>query len=160
MPALCFVNFEKKMSMKKLMITFCITVLTGISMYAQKSASFIQSGKAIRGYDPVAYFTVSKPVKGNDKFVYNWNNANWYFSSQQNLDRFKKDPVKYAPQYGGYCAYGLFNGYKAPTDADAWTIVNGKLYLNYNLQVREEWTRDQNERIEKADINWPKIKDK
>ena len=135
-------------------------LLTGFSAVAQKSANFVQSGKAIRGYDPVTYFTESKPVKGNEKHAYKWNNADWYFSSQQNLDLFKANPEKYAPQYGGYCAYGLSNGYKAPTDADAWTIENGKLYLNYNTDVREMWNKEKKERIEKADKNWPQVKDK
>jgi YHS domain-containing protein len=146
--------------MKKIILALSMFLVTGISLFAQKSSTFIQSGKAIRGYDPVAYFTEHKPVKGNDKLVYNWNNANWYFSSQQNLDQFKANPEKYAPQYGGYCAYGLSNGYKASTDADAWTIENGKLYLNYNTEVRELWTKEKKERIEKADKLWPKVKDK
>jgi YHS domain-containing protein len=135
-------------------------LLTVISVCAQKSAVFEQSGKAIRGYDPVAYFTDGKPVQGKEEFVYNLNNTNWYFSSQQNLDSFKTNPEKYTPQYGGYCAYGLSNGYKAPTSPDAWTIVNGKLYLNYNIEVRESWDKNQKERIEKADKNWPEIKNK
>lgn len=137
-----------------------ITLLSGLALFAQQSATFVQSGKAIRGYDPVAYFTEGKPVKGNDKLLYKWNNANWYFSSQQNLDLFKANPEKYAPQYGGYCAYGLSNGYKAPTDADAWSIENGKLYLNYNTEVREMWNKERKERIEKADKNWQQVKDK
>ena len=116
--------------MKKMIGMLSVALLLGVTVIAQKSATFVQSGKAIRGYDPVAYFTEGKPVQGNEKLVYEWNNANWYFSSQQNLDLFKANPEKYAPQYGGYCAYGLSNGYKAPTDADAWTIDNGKLYLN------------------------------
>ena len=127
--------------MKKVVILLSIAVLVSSPLFAQKSATFIQSGKAIRGYDPVAYFTESKAVKGDEKLVFKWNNADWYFSSQKNLDLFKANPGKYAPQYGGYCAYGLSNGYKAPTDADAWTIENGKLYLNYNLDVREEWNK-------------------
>lgn len=146
--------------MKKIILALSIILVTSVSLVAQKSSTFIQSGKAIRGHDPVAYFTESKPVKGNEKLVYNWNNANWYFSSQQNLDQFKADPEKFAPQYGGYCAYGLSNGYKAPTDADAWTIENGKLYLNYNTEVREMWNKEKKERIEKADKNWPQVKDK
>lgn len=146
--------------MKKIVLTLSISFLTGLSLFAQQSATFVQSGKAIRGYDPVAYFTESKPVKGNEKLVYNWNNTNWYFSSQQNLDMFKANPEKYTPQYGGYCAYGLSNGYKAPTDADAWTIENGKLFLNYNKEVREMWNKEKKERIEKADKNWPQVKDK
>lgn len=146
--------------MKKLIGIVSIVLLLGVNAVAQKSETFVQSGKAIRGYDPVAYFTESKPVKGNEKLVYSWNNANWYFSSQENMDLFKASPEKYAPQYGGYCAYGLSNGYKAPTDADAWTIENGKLYLNYNTEVRGMWNKDRKERIEKADKNWPTIKNK
>jgi YHS domain-containing protein len=146
--------------MKRVLILSAVLVLMGISLSAQKSATFIQSGKAIRGYDPVAFFTENKPVKGEDKFVYKWNNADWYFSSQKNLDLFKASPEKYAPQYGGYCAFGLSNGYKAPTDADAWTIENGKLYLNYNTDVREMWKKEKKDRIEKADKNWPGVKDK
>lgn len=144
--------------MKRVLSVLCIAILIQFSLQAQKSATFIQSDKAIRGYDPVSYFSESKPVKGNDKWVYDWNNANWYFSSLQNLELFKANPEKYAPQYGGYCAYGLSNGYKAPTDADAWTIENGKLYLNYNTEVRELWNKERKERIEKADKNWPRVK--
>lgn len=146
--------------MKKIAVLVFITLLTGIGSSAQKSSTFVQSGKAIRGYDPVAYFTENKAVKGNDQWVYEWNNVHWYFSSEKNLDHFKADPGKYVPQYGGYCAYGLSNGYKAPTDANAWTIENGKLYLNYNLDVREEWNKDRKQRIEKADKNWPEVKEK
>lgn len=131
-----------------------------LSVSAQKSAVFEQSGKAIRGYDPVAYFTERKPVLGKEEFNYNWNNATWYFSNQQHLDSFKVNPEKYTPQYGGYCAYGLSEGHKAPTSPDAWTILNGKLYLNYNLQVRGLWNKNREERIETADKNWPGIKDK
>ena len=146
--------------MKKMLLSLSIVLLPVLSLFAQKSETFIESGKAIRGYDPVAYFTENRPVKGTDKFSYNWNNANWYFSSQQNLELFKANPEKYAPQYGGYCAYGLSDGHKASTDADAWTIVNGKLYLNYNLDVKDEWSKDRLQRIKKADANWPKLKGK
>ena len=141
------------------MALISVTMITVLCV-AQKSPVFIHSSKAIRGYDPVAYFTEGKPVQGKEDIMYKWNNATWYFSSQQNLDLFKANPEKYAPQYGGYCAFGLSNGYKAPTDADAWTIDNGKLYLNYNKDVKEEWNKERKQRIEKADKNWPEIKDK
>jgi hypothetical protein len=108
----------------------------------------------------VAYFTNGEPVKGSDDLVYYWNNANWHFSSQKNLDLFKTNPYKYAPQYGGYCAYGLSRGYKASTKPEAWTIDNGRLYLNYNLSVRSDWDKNRQERILKADNYWPEIKDK
>lgn len=146
--------------MKKIAVLAVITVFAGIAAMAQKPSTFIQSGKAIRGYDPVAYFTESKPVKGYDSLTLDWNNAKWYFSSAGNLALFKANPGKYAPQYGGYCAYGLSNGYKATTEANAWTIDNGKLYLNYNLDVRKEWDKNRKERIGKADKNWPGVKDK
>ena len=146
--------------MKQIIILFVLATLASDSSVGQKSRVFIHSGKAIRGYDPVAYFTEGQPIEGKDKLVYHWNNASWYFSSQQNLELFKTDPEKYAPQYGGYCAFGLSNGYKAPTDASAWTIDNGKLYLNYNIDVRKEWNKDRKQRIEKADKNWPEVKDK
>ena len=100
--------------------------MTIISVNAQKSSTFIEAGKAIRGYDPVAYFTLGKPIAGADSLVYKWNDANWHFSSAENLNLFRENPEKYAPQYGGYCAYGLSNGYKAPTEANAWTIDGEK----------------------------------
>lgn len=146
--------------MKKLLVSVVLVLLTGAAVLAQKSPTFIQSGKAIKGYDPVAYFTDGKPVLGADSLNLAWNNATWYFASRKNLELFRKNPEKYAPQYGGYCAFGLSNGYKAQTDPQAWTIDNGKLYLNYNLDVRQEWNKNRKERIEKADKNWPDVKDK
>jgi YHS domain-containing protein len=146
--------------MKRLLILSVIAVLASAQIHAQKSAVFSSSSKAIRGYDPVAYFTENKAVKGSSELVYNWMNANWYFSTQQNLDMFKADPDKFAPQYGGYCAYGCSEGHKAPTDPEAFTIVNGKLYLNYNLNVRKIWRQDTDKKIELADMQWPTIKEK
>ena len=133
---------------------------TSLIVSAQKSEVFTKSGTAISGYDAVAYFKEGQATKGTDQFVYNWNGANWYFSNQQNLDSFKTSPQKFAPQYGGYCAYGMYEGHKAPTDPNAWTIVNGKLYFNYNLEVRELWRDKKEEKIETADTKWPGIKDK
>jgi YHS domain-containing protein len=146
--------------MKKIILIATGILFTVLSVSAQKAAVFEKSDKAIRGYDPVAYFTEGKPVQGKEEFVYNWNNASWYFSSAQNLNLFKANPEKYAPQYGGYCAYGLSNGYKASTVPEAWTIVNGKLYLNYSLKVRDTWDKNRAERIANADKSWPQIKDK
>lgn len=151
---------QKIFCMKVILSFFSVLVMTAGSLYAQKSAVFVSDGKAIRGYDPVAYFTAGKPAKGTDQFVYTWNNAKWYFSSQKNLDLFKAHPEKYAPQYGGYCAYGLSRGYKASIVPEAWTIDNGKLYLNYSLSVREDWDKNRKERIAKADKYWPEIKNK
>src|SRR6516164_1201079 len=139
-----------------------ISIAGFISTRFQSSPVFIEDGKAIRGYDPVAYFNANKPVQGKTEFVYTWDNAKWYFSSQQNLDSFRTNPMKYAPQYGGYCAYGCSQGqgHKASTSADAWTIVNDKLYLNYDTKIRSTWNKDRQDRIIQADKNWPNIKDK
>ncbi|HEY0680072.1 MAG TPA: YHS domain-containing (seleno)protein [Chitinophagaceae bacterium] len=127
---------------------------------AQKSEIFVKNGAAIRGYDPVAYFTAGKPVKGDSKFTFSWKGANWQFSSSRNLELFKANPEKYAPQYGGYCAYGMANGYKAPTEPDAWSVVNGKLFLNYDEDVQKTWNKDRPGYIKKADANWPVQKNK
>jgi YHS domain-containing protein len=146
--------------MKKRILLTAILITGAVSLFAQKAEVFNLSEQAIRGYDPVAYFTEGKPVKGDEKFTFRWKDANWYFSSKQNLDLFTKEPEKYAPQYGGYCAYGMSEGHKAPTDPNAWTIVDGKLYLNYSLKVKEGWVKNQKDRIDKADKNWPGLKDK
>ncbi|WP_223275908.1 YHS domain-containing (seleno)protein [Algoriphagus aquimarinus] len=142
---------------KKASFSFVLMLLI-FKAYAQKAEVFSQNDKAIKGYDPVAYFTDSKPVVGEKEFKLSHDGANWYFSSQKNLDLFKSNPSKYMPQYGGYCAFGLAGGYKAPISPDAWTIVDDKLYLNYNKKVQVDWNADQAEMIKKADKNWPNVK--
>jgi hypothetical protein len=146
---------------KSLALAVALTVLLiSSASFAQKAAIFNEKGVAVHGYDVVAYFTDSKPVKGDSKFAFNWNNATWYFAGQQHLDLFKASPDKYAPQYGGYCAYGLSENHKAPTIPGAWSIVNGKLYLNYSMGVQTDWKKEQAKRILDADKYWPAIKDK
>jgi hypothetical protein len=119
---------------------------------------FSKSNTAIQGYDPVAYFKESKPVKGKKEFSYVWKGARWNFFSSQNLADFKSNPEAFAPQYGGYCAYGVAEGHKAPTSPDAWTIVDGKLYLNYDKGVKALWIKDQQAFIKTADKNWDTVK--
>ena len=140
--------------MKRNMLIMSIVLLTTFNLSAQQSEIFNKSGIAIGGYDPVAYFKEGKPVKGIGEFSLEWNDVTWIFSKQQNLDSFKLDPAKFAPRYGGYCAYGVSEDHKSPTDPQAWTIVDGKLYLNYNLKVKEMWNKDQAKRIMDADKNW------
>ncbi len=113
---------------------------------------------AIRGYDPVAYFTQHKAVKGKAKLSYNWQGANWHFSSQANLDAFKNDPEKYAPQYGGYCAYGVSQGVTPEIDPHAFHVQDGKLYLNLSKVVLKRWKEDIPGYIKDADKNWPELK--
>jgi len=114
-------------------------------------------GVAIKGYDPVAYFTDGRPVKGNKEFQYKWNGAKWWFASKEHRDLFKSNPSRYAPRYGGYCAYAVSQGKTADIDPDAWNIVSGKLYLNLNKDVQELWSKDIPGYIRKADRNWPRI---
>ena len=146
--------------MKRVIIMVGAFLVLSLAAMAQKSEVFIKGDAAIRGYDPVAYFKEGKPVMGSKQLSYQWKGANWYFANQENLNAFKASPEKYAPQYGGYCAYGLAEGHKAPTAPDAWTIVNGKLYLNYDKDVQSTWKKDQPKYIVTADKNWPNLKDK
>ncbi|MEP7317530.1 MAG: YHS domain-containing (seleno)protein [Panacibacter sp.] len=146
--------------MKKILFFLSTILIISLNATAQKSAVFVDNNVAIRGYDVVAYFKDNKPVKGKKELSYNWNNAAWYFSNKENLADFKAAPEKFAPQYGGYCAYGTSEGHKAPTQPDAFSIVNGRLYFNYNKDVQIMWLRDTTKLIEKADKNWQDIKDK
>lgn len=145
--------------MKTLLHFFCGVLLftSALSARAEKPVNTTLLGVAIKGYDPVSYFTDSKPVKGDSDYSYEWNGAEWRFSSAAHRDLFKADPVKYAPQYGGYCAWAVSRGYTAGIDPDAWKIVNGRLYLNYSLKVQQQWSEDIPGNIAKAEENWPKI---
>lgn len=116
------------------------------------------SDKALKGYDTVAYFTENKPVIGDSKFVSEYKGANWYFSSAENLALFEQNPEKSAPQYGGYCAWAVAEKRAfAPADPHQWAVVNGKLYLNYDADIKSKWDKDPSGFIEKADKVWPKL---
>lgn len=135
-----------------------MVLLTGsLFAFGQQPKIYSTIEGAIQGYDPVAYFKASKPIKGTKDFSFVWNEATWYFSSQENLDAFKNSPEKFAPQYGGYCAFGTSRGYKAPTQPQAWTVFNNKLYLNYNGEVLKTWIKKKEEFIVTADENWKTI---
>ncbi|MCI4645184.1 MAG: YHS domain-containing protein [Hyphomonadaceae bacterium] len=114
---------------------------------------------AVEGYDPVAYFTEGRPVRGERDYTTTYNGAEFRFSSLANLEAFKADPGKYAPQYGGYCAWAVSQGYTAKGDAQHWHIEDGKLYLNYNKSVQETWEEDIPGFISMADGNWPTVLD-
>ena len=116
------------------------------------------TGTAIEGYDPVAYFAEGRPVEGDRAFAHDWMGATWYFASAENRDRFAADPERYAPQYGGYCAWAVAHGYTANIDPAAWKIVEDKLYLNYSKEVQADWAQDIPGNITKSDANWPKIR--
>ena len=115
-------------------------------------------GVAIEGYDPVAYFTMGRPVKGSDEFAHKWLGATWHFVSAEHRNLFTPDPAKYAPQYGGYCSSAVSMGYIGVVDPKAWRIVDGKLYLIYSKASLARWEQDIPGKIAKADANWPSIK--
>lgn len=126
------------------------------SMAIAQTVTNAPDGVAIKGYDPVAYFE-GKAMPGSAEFTYRWNDATWRFASGDNRDRFAVNPSAYAPQYGGYCAYGLAKGYKAPVDPTAWRVIDGKLYLNYSASVQQSWLTDVPGYVKQADANWTKL---
>ena len=115
------------------------------------------NGIAIRGYDTVAYFTKNMPVEGRDSFTTQWSGATWKFSSQEHLDLFVAEPEKYAPQYGGYCAYGVAQKSLVKIEPELWRIIEGKLYLNYNSKLNDEWKKDIPKYINQADTLFEKL---
>jgi YHS domain-containing protein len=132
----------------------CISLLIAVGSFAQNGTYSSTNGIAIKGYDPVAYFLQNSAMPGKDDFTYEWSGTKWKFASQANLDAFKTAPDKYAPQFGGFCAYGCSEKHKSPTDPNAWTIIDNKLYLNYNLKVKEIWLKDTASRIAAATEYW------
>ncbi|WP_025900014.1 YHS domain-containing (seleno)protein [Sneathiella glossodoripedis] len=115
-------------------------------------------GTAAEGYDVVAYFTLGKAVEGKSEFSHEWQDVTWHFSSAEHRDQFAADPLAYAPKYGGYCAYAVSQGYTAGIDPLAWTIVDGKLYLNYSKSVQSTWAKDISGYIASAEQKWPQIR--
>jgi YHS domain-containing protein len=147
--------------MKNLLQSILVLVLFSASfaLSAQNSSkvNVDRNLLAIQGYDPVAYFEDHKPVKGSEEIKFKHENAVYQFASQAHLNTFKKDPKKYVPEYGGYCAYGVSKGYAVKIDPSAWSVVDGKLYLNYNHKVQDTWSEDKSGYINKADGNWPTV---
>ena len=118
---------------------------------------YADDGIAIDGTDAVAYFTQGKPVAGSPHITHDWMGVTWRFASQENRAAFAANPEAYAPQYGGYCAYAVSEGYTASTVPEAWKIVDGKLYLNYSRGIQRRWERDIPGRIAAGDANWPGV---
>ena len=115
---------------------------------------FADNGVALRGYDTVAYFTDGQAQAGEAGITADWAGVEWRFVSEDNRDAFLAAPESYAPQYGGFCAWTMAQGYRAPTNPHAWTVVEGRLYLNSSTRVHRRWARDMPENIARADANW------
>ncbi len=147
----------------RLLLTGSLAIAIGLSVtpLANAEKPEIETGTfsntAADGYDVVAYFTENAPLKGHKDFRTDYKGAEFRFASQENLDLFRGDPEKYSPQFGGYCAWAVSQGYTAPGNAKYWAIVDGKLYLNYNKKVQTDWDKDRSGFIEKANQNWPNV---
>ncbi len=154
--------------MKSLVFTliavFGISIL-GIAqeMMSTKHLNVDDDGIAIKGYDPVSYFVSEEPKEGKEDLTYEYEGATYQFVSQENLDTFKTDPAKYAPAYGGWCAYAVGNGYTADANPKTFKILDGKLLLFYNkffTNTLDKWNKDEENLSKNAEKNWPGIKAK
>ena len=131
--------------------------LTTHGAWAETPGIYAEDGIAVDGTDVVAYFTQNAPVAGNADITHDYMGTTWRFASVENRDAFAADPAAYAPQYGGYCAYAVSEGYTASTIPEAWSIVDGKLYLNYSAGVKRRWEQDIPGRVAAADAKWPSV---
>lgn len=137
--------------------------VTGAGAFSNQSKAPVnmdEKGLALRGYDPVAYFTAGTPTPGTAEFNAKHDGATYQFSSAANRDAFTKEPAKYTPQFGGFCAFAAALSKKFDADPNIWKIVDGKLYVNFNADVAQKWNADVPGFIQKANANWIAIKDK
>lgn len=136
-----------------------LTALTRPALAAEARVYSDWRGRAIRGFDPVAYFTEGRPTPGSADITLEWNGATWRFANEANRAAFRADPAAYAPQYGGWCAWAMAQGATAAVDPEAWDIIDGKLYLNYSLDVQSRWRKDIPALVTKADALYPSVVD-
>ena len=156
--ALSFWSFHITSSVRPYLAALLVT---GFALFAAGPAAaekaYVQDGVGVSGYDPVAYFTDGKPVPSADQFAAEHAGVTYKFASAEHRDAFTAEPAKYLPQYGGHCAYAAAKGALASADPEAFTVVNGKLYLNFSQDIRQRWQPRAGEYIKAADANWPKL---
>lgn len=145
----------------KMLLLFSLALGLALPVLAQTKTlvNLDKSGVAIQGYDPVAFFTDNKPVKGKPEFASKHDGAVYFFASQEHKDLFDKDAAKYEPAYGGYCAYGVSKNKLVKIDVDAFQIVNGRLLLQYSKGVRDDFNKEREGNLAKAEQNWPGLVD-
>jgi YHS domain-containing protein len=144
-------------SIQRFLLLLC-SVLLSTGVFAKDAISTSWTNDlAVSGYDTVAYHTQQQAVEGDKAYQTQWQGATWQFSSADNLELFLIEPEKYAPQYGGYCAWAVSQGKTASSDPTQFEIVNGKLYLNYNKSIQKKWLADRDTLIVKAEQNWPDV---
>jgi YHS domain-containing protein len=145
---------EDLMSKRIIALIVLVVSLCAVSFNASAGPQFTV---ALQGYDTVSFFDAATPKKGDTMHAVHWNGATWLFANEANANRFKAEPAKYAPQFDGYCSFAASRGYIAPADALTGVVVNGKLYLNFNQEVKRMWAEDRAENIRKGEENWPKL---
>lgn len=147
--------------MKKLSLLL-LAIGLALPVFAQTKTllNLDKTGVAIQAYDPVAFFTDSKPVKGKPEFLAQHGGAIYYFASKEHRDLFKKDPAKYEPVFGGFCAFGVSRNKLVEIDVDAFQIVDGRLLLQYSKGVRDDFNKDTKGNLTKAESNWPALVEK
>ena len=136
-------------------LTACAATPGKIKREAPVPALDTQAGLALEGYDPVAYFDSGAPLKGAMAFTYSWQGATWRFATAAHRAAFAATPERYAPQYGGYCAYAVSRGTTAHGDPGVWAVVGDRLFLNNNRFAQQLWNQDRAGNISAADVNWP-----
>lgn len=147
-------------TVRYMLVVMCAVLALGLAGPATATVAKVNvngAGVAIEGYDPVAYFELSKPVEGKAKFQASFDGATYQFSSQRHLELFKKNPEKYLPEYGGYCAFGMRYGQTSRVDPHTWNIVDGRLYLSLNHGTQAVWQKKPRENITIADQLWKKL---
>lgn len=127
------------------------------SAFASAGDFYEKNGVALDGYDPAAYFLSGKAVPGDRGISAEYHGSLFYFSSIENRDKFMTAPENFVPQFGGFCAYGASRGYKAKIDPTAFSVVNGKLYLNYDAKVQSIWSKDVAGFVMQAESKWPEV---
>lgn len=143
--------------MKKILLTLILLTASSSALALDEINTTFFGNLAIKGYDAVAYFTEQRAVEGSKAHEINWNDANWRFSSADNLATFLADPERYAPQYGGYCAWAVSQNDTASIDPEQFTVHDGKLYLNYNKKISTRWKADKETFIVDANRFWPQL---
>ncbi|MGL4729720.1 MAG: YHS domain-containing (seleno)protein [Bosea sp. (in: a-proteobacteria)] len=150
----------------RLTVSALLAVLTPAAMASMPQTAHAQAGAiytgllsrtGAAGHDVVAYFSEGKPVAGSSRFTHQWQGATWRFASAANRDAFAAEPTKFAPAYGGHCAWAAAQGYKAKGDPQHWRIVDGRLFLNYNAEIKTRWEQDIPGFIKTGDANWPDV---
>ena len=157
----CFLHRKEVLSaMRIAVVTVLMLAALAVGASAKELNNLDGSGIALQGYDPVAFFTDSRPVKGSQQFQTQYHGATYYFASAEHKAAFEREPAKYEPQFGGFCAYGVSRGKTVPIKIEAWQIVDGRLLMQYDLDVKAKFNGDPQGNLNKADTNWPGLVEK